>query len=137
MAHLNERVSYLNGLAEGLKISEDTNEGKLLLAILDILGEMADEIEMISDAQEELEEYIDEIDGCDDCDCDDCGDCSGSDDLDYFEITCEKCGNKIYLDADLIESQTEIECPVCKEKIEFEFDDCDCGDCDCDDCDCD
>ena len=77
MAYLNERVSYLNGLAEGLKISDKTSEGKLLLAMLDVLGEMADEIEMLSDAQEALEEYVDDqFEAFDDCDCGCDRDCS-------------------------------------------------------------
>lgn len=37
---IGEKVSYIKGLAEGLKVDESTNEGKVITAILDVLGEM-------------------------------------------------------------------------------------------------
>ena len=36
MFDLNERVSYLRGLSEGMGLKEDTNEGKLFNHIIDI-----------------------------------------------------------------------------------------------------
>ena len=41
MSNITEKVSYLKGLSEGMKISDATNEGKLLLAVLDTLEEVA------------------------------------------------------------------------------------------------
>ena len=122
MSYLTERASYLQGLAEGLKISEDTNEGKLILAMLDLIDEMACEIDDLDERQTDVEELLSDL--TEDFDDDD-------DDMDYYEITCENCGNKIYIDEDLLDSDEEICCQVCGEKIEIEFDyDCDC-DCDC------
>ena len=48
-----------------------------------------------------------------------------------FEIQCEKCGNTICLDEELLDSDDEIVCPVCGEVIELEFEECDCDCCDC------
>ena len=42
---LKAQVSYLKGLAEGLALDEESKEGKLLLQIVDLLDEMAYEIE--------------------------------------------------------------------------------------------
>ena len=33
---IGEKVSYIKGLAEGLKVDESTNEGKVITAILDV-----------------------------------------------------------------------------------------------------
>ena len=37
MAYLSEQAAYLRGLAEGMKIEESSNEGKLLLKIIEVL----------------------------------------------------------------------------------------------------
>lgn len=130
MSYFTEKAAYLKGLAEGLEIDGSTKEGKLLNAMLDVIVDMADELEMLDEKQDDMLDLISEI-AEDDCDCD-CCDCD--DDLDYFEIQCEKCGHTICLDEDLLDSDDDIVCPVCGEVIELEFEDCDCCDCDCDDC---
>ena len=40
MGYLSERVSYLRGLADGMKLNEDTNEGRLLKEIIEVLPGM-------------------------------------------------------------------------------------------------
>ena len=126
MSYFTEKASYLKGLAEGLEIDSSTKEGKLLNAMLDVISDMADELEMIGEQPDDMLDMLNDIVD-DDCDCD-CCDC---DDLDYFEIQCEKCGNTICLDEELLDSDDDIVCPVCGEVIELEFEECDC-DCDCD-----
>ena len=122
MSYLSERVSYLKGLAKGLKIDETKPEGELMLAIIEVLDDMASEIDATVEAQDEifdmLEPEEDVDDGCDG----DCEGCSGCGDMDYFEVECENCGNIIYLDEDLLANEEEFECPVCKEKITVEID---------------
>ena len=44
MKYLTERVSYLRGLMDGLGINESTNEGKVLVNVIDILDDIIDEI---------------------------------------------------------------------------------------------
>ena len=36
-----EKVSYIKGLVEGLKVDEATAEGKIIAAIIDVLGDIA------------------------------------------------------------------------------------------------
>ncbi len=131
MSYLTERASFLSGLAEGLGFDSNSKEGKLFGALIDVITELTEEVALL---EERLEDVIDEDYGFDDdSDLDDCCD----DDLDYFEISCEKCGNTIYLDEDLLDSDEELKCPVCGEEIEIEFEDCcdgGCDDCGCDDC---
>lgn len=126
MSYFTEKAAYLKGLAEGLDVDASTKEGKLLNAIIDVISDMADEVEVLGEQQDDMLDIINDL-ADDDCDCD-CCDC---DDLDYFEIQCEKCGNTICLDEELLDSDDEIVCPVCGEVIELEFEECDCDCCDC------
>ncbi len=132
-----EKIAYIKGLAEGLSLDESTKEGKILAAIIDLLGDITEEICDIEDACDELMEQIDAVDedlssveeliyGEDDeCDCDDC-DCDCDDEV--YEIECPACNDIIYLDADMLEEEG-MTCPNCGTDLEFDFD-CDC-DCDC------
>ncbi len=123
MAYLNEKVSYLKGMAEGLSISSETAEGKLLLSILDFLQELSDEVEVNTAVQDELAEDVAELMEC-------CAECGFSDEEDFFEIECEKCGEIITLTDEILDSEEPIVCPKCGEIIEIDF----CCDCDEDDC---
>ncbi len=131
-----EKIAYIKGLAEGLSLDESTKEGKILAAIIDLLGDITEEICDIEDACDELMEQIDAVDedlssveeliyGEDDCDCDDC-DCDCDDEV--YEIECPACNDVIYLDADMLEEEG-MTCPNCGTDLEFDFD-CDC-ECDC------
>lgn len=137
---LTEKVAYLKGLAEGMKLKE-SDEATLLNKIIETLGDMADSIDVLEDDLSELYEQVDCIDEdlgelendyyeCDDCDCDDC-DCD--EDGEYYEVTCPTCGDTVYLDEELL-LEGEIDCPNCGEELEFDIP-CDCCDCD-EDCDC-
>lgn len=146
-----EKVAYIKGLAEGLNLDESTKEGKILSAVIDLLGDITEEICDIEDGCDELMEQIDAVDEDlasledviydDDCDCDcDCGcDCDCDDDCDcgccddeVYEIECPACNDIIYLDEDMLAEEGMV-CPNCGTELEFDFD-CDC-DCDCCDCD--
>ena len=139
MESLISRVSYLKGLAEGLNIDKSSNEGKLLLSIIDVLSDIAMEVDELSDAHDELEEKVDEIDsdladieeiayGEDD---EDEEDDEFDDDMDFFEIECPNCHEDFMVDFDALDEEKGIICPNCNQEIEFEFE-CDCDDEDCD-----
>ena len=38
---LSEKSAYLKGLMEGMKLDTEANDGKLLAAIVDLLGDMS------------------------------------------------------------------------------------------------
>ncbi len=132
-----EKIAYIKGLAEGLSLDDSTKEGKILNAIIDLLGDITEEICDIEDGCDELMEQIDAVDedlasledfiyeDDDDCDCD-C-DCDCDDEV--YEIECPACNDVIYLDADMLEEEGMV-CPNCGTDLEFDFDGCDCG-CDC------
>ena len=43
MSKMSEKVAYLKGLAEGLGVSADNEQGKLMLAMIDVLEAFAEE----------------------------------------------------------------------------------------------
>jgi len=131
---IKEKVAYLEGLAEGMRI-DNTEHGKLFTAIIDTLGDMADEIEelnenaldigeeldAISDDLAEVEEFLLEDDyDIDDDDFDFDFDEDDYDDDDYDDdddFGCDLCGN------DDIEFAIDINCPECNTEIELDEDD--------------
>ena len=107
-----EKAAYLRGLADGVDLDKTTAEGKLITALLDLVSDMADEIEAINEDVADLQDYIEEVD---------------EDLADVEDFLDEEC------DGDCENCDCEGDCDEC------EFADCDCDcDCDCDyDCDCD
>ena len=134
-----EKSAYLKGLMEGMQLSTESNEGKMIAALVDLVADMATTVKnlednaiAVSDDLDESEEALDEIedilyDELDDED-DDIYDFSDDDD-DYdfdeenpeYEVTCPKCGEVLILDEDTL-LDGEIDCPKCGENLEFEFD---------------
>ena len=45
MMNIQERVAYLHGLTKGLDVDGRTPEGKAILQIIDVLEDMADDIQ--------------------------------------------------------------------------------------------
>ena len=126
-----EKVSYLKGLCEGLEIDASKPEGKLLVNIIEVLDDMANEVAAIDDTQIELQNEIDEIDE-DLADVEDYlfGEEDDFDDYLTEDIECPYCGEPIAIDSDILDSEDDtIVCPACGKEIELEFDDCDCGCC--------
>ena len=127
MMKLTEKVAYIRGLIDGLNPKDDDTT-KIIKAMVDVLGDMADAIEEIDDVVNDLDEYIGEID--DDLEAvedylsedeDDCCDCCDCDD-EYFTIICPKCGEEFCVDEDIID-EGSINCPNCDELLEFDLTD--------------
>lgn len=121
------RVSYLEGLIEGMDIDKTTKEGRAISEIVIILKDMASEIELLKEAQEEIEDYVDNIDEDlsnlekeiynddeyeEDCEEDDCGN--------YINLQCPHCNETVYIDSDICRCNEEITCPNCHNEIELE-----------------
>lgn len=134
-----EKVAYLKGLAEGLGVDEGTKEGKLLHAIVDVLSDMAGDIEDLEDYTAELTEQVDAIDEDldllesdyyedydEDCDCEPL-------DEEYFDVCCPNCDEEFSVDENTL-LEGGVECPNCGEHLEFDIHECDCDDAACDGC---
>lgn len=130
MSNINDRVAYLKGLAEGMKLSEDTNEGKLLLKILDVLEGMAEELTTLRADHDELDEYVESIDddladmeeylfddddedGYEDGDEDEDDDDEDEDEDQVVVYTCPHCGNEVTFEIDGFDFEEDNLCPSC------------------------
>ncbi|MBU5452194.1 hypothetical protein KQI10_03275 [Pseudoflavonifractor sp. MSJ-30] len=91
---ISEKSAYLKGLMDGLKLDTETNEGKMIAAIVDLLGDMSkrmvdieDTTIAISDELDEIEEDLDAIEDfiMDEDDYDDDWDEDYEDDDDYYD----------------------------------------------------
>lgn len=137
MSEISNRAAYLKGLADGLKLDKSTTEGQLIDGILNLLGDVTQEMEMLDQEQGFLADQIDEMDdvikmigdrafGIDgeteDDECDD----------DMYTLICENCGAEIDLTGDDLDDIADgvFKCPDCGEVIELDLGECDCG-CDC------
>lgn len=144
---ISEKAAYLKGLSDGLDIGSETKEAKLINAIIDLLGDMADEFEdlndaltdigdevdAISDDLEDVEDFVFEEDDDDVCCCEDEDDDDAYDEDEepiLYTVKCPSCGNEITVDEDVLDLGA-INCPNCNELLEFDFDEdedgCDCG----------
>ena len=110
---LSEKAAYLKGLAEGLNIDKTTSEGKLISAMLDLLGDITDAVGEIDEDLEYLNDYVEELDedlgsvesavyGEDECECCDCDD-DWDEDCDY---NCNECDHPCF-DEDEDEAESE------------------------------
>jgi DNA-directed RNA polymerase subunit delta len=125
MESIFSRVSYLNGLIEGLGIDNNSKEGKVLLEMASILTAMAQEIQMLNESQEEMEEYVDAIDEDlntleEDLYYDEDDEESDYDEDDfgnYININCPHCDETVYIDSDICRCSEEITCPNCHKEI--------------------
>ena len=131
---ITEKVAYLKGLAEGMELDTEKKEGKLLSAIIDVLEDIALELEDIHDETSELADGLDAVSddledvedvvfGEEDEDEDDEDSEYYEDDLDEDEdcyaTTCPTCEETIYFDESVLEDG-EVICPNCGEKLEFD-----------------
>ncbi len=126
---ISEKVAYLKGLMEGLNIDEQTNEGKLFTAIVDVLDEIALEIEDLTDEVMELGDGLDVVsDDLSDVedivydDDDDDDDDDEDEEEECYATTCPECEEEIYFDDTVLEDGTLL-CPNCGAKLEFDLSD--------------
>ena len=144
---ISEKSAYLKGLMDGLKLNTESDEGKMIAAIVDLLGDVTRKITDIEDTtiaiSDELDEIEEDLDAIEDFIMDDEDDYDEDeeyedeewdDDEDYeegfdfgdeestiYEVRCA-CGEVINFDEETLESGS-IVCPNCGETLEFSFED--------------
>ena len=143
---LSEKSAYLKGLMDGMKLSTETDEGKMINAIVELLGDVtktltdvqetpiaiSDELDEIEDDLDAIEDFIMDMDE-DDYDEDEDDDFDfdedeldegfefGDEETTIYEVTCA-CGNVIDFDEETLEAGS-IVCPDCGEVLEFSLED--------------
>lgn len=115
MKDISDKVSYLQGLSEGMNISRESPQGKIISGILNVLDEMADEITIMQKDFETYKEYVESIDN----DLWELEEILDDYDDDIVEIKCSNCGQYIYLERDFMDEEDiiEVNCPHCNEII--------------------
>ncbi|MFX0559254.1 CD1247 N-terminal domain-containing protein [Tepidibacillus infernus] len=139
MSNIQERIAYLEGLAEGLEMYQNKKEGKFFEEIVGIMTEMNQTLQHFMDRLSELEEYVEAIDEDlndlewdfyeDDEDLEDDELEEGIDDEllvmeddqneGYYQVECPTCHETVMIDHHLLEHDepTEVVCPNCNEVI--------------------
>ena len=147
---INEKAAYLKGLMEGLQLDTEKAEGKMIAAIVDLLGDVtkkltnvedttiaiSDELDEIEEDLDAIEDFImdeeddedyeddyddDDFEDFDDDDYDEEGFDFGDEDTTIYEVKCI-CGNVIAFDEETLEAGSII-CEDCGETLEFSFED--------------
>ena len=146
---INEKAAYLKGLMEGLQLDTEKAEGKMIAAIVDLLGDVTKKLTNVEDTtiaiSDELDEIEEDLDAIEDFIMDDEDDYDEEDEEEYeedewdededyeegfdfgdedttiYEVQCA-CGNIINFDEETLE-EGSIVCPDCGEILEFSFDD--------------
>lgn len=105
-ANREERLAYLEGLAEGIQDAEAAATASLLAGIVDVLGEISDEVRHLRWAQRDLESDVEDL----------------ADELTAetqdIVVTCPSCGSDVAFAANLLEEEeVELTCPNCGEVV--------------------
>ncbi len=146
---ISEKAAYLKGLMDGLNLDTEKTEGKLISAIVELMGDVtkklsdvedttiaiSDELDEIEEDLDAIEDYIldeededyeddyeDDFDDYEDEDeYDEEGFDFGDEDTTIYEVKCS-CGNIINFDEETLEEGSII-CDNCGETLEFTFED--------------
>ena len=127
---LNEKAAYLKGLSEGLTFDKNSAEGKLLMALVDLCSELAEEVTRIDEDVEYVNDYCEELDEdlgdveellLDDLDDEDLFDDYDDEDEEFYETECPHCGEIIEFDATI--DPENLTCPACHKEISLELED--------------
>ena len=62
MEKLRNRMSYLNGMADGLGISSNSKEGRMVVEIMRVMEEMVSKMDSMDHRIDEQEEYLEAVD---------------------------------------------------------------------------
>lgn len=141
---ITEKAAYLKGLMDGLNLDTEKAEGKMIYAIVDLLGDVTKRLSdveettiAISDELDEIEEDLDAIEDYildededeedwdeedwdeedEDEDWDEEGFDFGDEDSIIYEVECA-CGERIAFDEETLEAGS-MTCPNCGELLEF------------------
>ena len=143
---ISEKAAYLKGLMDGLDLDKEKAEGKMIAAIVELLGDVtkrvtdieettiaiSDELDEIEEDLDAIEDFIlDEEDEFDDEDWDDDnwddeeefeeGFDFGDEETTIYEVKCI-CGEIIDFDEETLE-EGSMKCPNCGELLEFSLED--------------
>jgi ribosomal protein S27AE len=135
MSELRRKVAHLTGLSERYGLAESDRQGRVLAEVIQVLREMALDLDEVLQNQREIEDYVEEIDNdllsleeavVDDEDDEDIegeeGEAGEGEDEEwktdvdetYIELECPRCDQPSYFAEHLFyEDDVELTCPHC------------------------
>lgn len=146
MSKLTDRVSYLKGMAAGMKLNMDKDANKLIMEILTVMGEITEAMQAMDEDRADLSEYVESIDDDlasleetlfgdedlsdeddeedDDVDFSDEDDDGDEDDADdeLISYACPSCEHPITFRASDVDFDEDMRCPACGKPIFPELD---------------
>lgn len=132
MEKIRRKISYIEGLIEGIDLKNSSKEGKVIHELVDVCKAMAKQLDRIKLLVDEHETYIEAIDDDladleeflfdEELEMDDVNDVYDDEfdfDENYFEMECPHCDELMLVDEDLFDEESEVEvtCPECNHII--------------------
>ena len=141
--NISEKAAYVKGLFDGMEPDMNEKQNKILKALIDLVGEMAEEVSELGQCYDDVCDQIDAIDedltgvedalfeedenddydeiyGKDEKACE-CEECSNEQESTVYEVTCPTCNETIALTEEAV-LQGSMKCPKCDELLEFDYD---------------
>lgn len=128
---ISEKIAYIQGLADGLELEEESDEGRVIGEMLRVLSDVADHLtglesgmdilfQQVQDLTEDFDDYLmsdnwacgDELQPGDEIIADYEGD--------IYQVICPYCAEEICLTEEMLD-QGEVDCPVCHSNLELDF----------------
>ncbi len=123
MSKLTDKISYLQGLAEGMKLNPEKDSHRLIQGILEVLGEVGESFEALAEAQGELSDYVESIDeDLADLEANLYDDAEETSDDDFDDEDSEEDEGE---DEETTDGSLLYECPHCKTTVELDPDELD------------
>ena len=118
-----EKAAWLKGLAEGLELDMDRKESRLLSAMLDVIGEMAQEVHELRQGQAVFSDALDSVSGdLEEMESILFGDADGYGEAEsgHYAAVCPNCQETVYFDESVLEGG-QVTCPGCGHRLEFDL----------------
>lgn len=128
---ITEQVAYVKGLMEGMNFDTQSNEGKIIAALVNLVDDISHELALVNDEigalGEDVDALMEDMDDLEGFVFDDYDEDEDDEDYDYdedgmYEITCPACGDTVCLNEDML-SDENLSCPNCGAEFEIGFSD--------------
>ncbi len=137
MSKMTNKISYLRGLAEGMKLNPEKDSHRLILGMLDALGDVGDTLDALMEAQGEIVERINVMDddlsdleddfyGEEEFDPDEDAEEGEEEDGEDQDVTssngpilyeCPHCHTTVEIDPDSVDLSEKSLCPTCGKEL--------------------
>ncbi|MGI6200873.1 MAG: CD1247 N-terminal domain-containing protein [Christensenellales bacterium] len=135
MQQIAQRAAYLKGLAQGMKLEGGDEQQRLLAQLVDLVGDLCEQVTALDQEHQNLEEYVQSID-------EDLSALEGDlslegeqaaqaavaglqedeeavfDEADFIQAVCPHCHSRVLFDAEVFKGDEELICPQCHEPMD-------------------